>query len=251
MTITVPRPMTSTHTSRIISLTRAESTQMLRNKTLLYMMSTPLLMGLVMAFLGKDVEIINTALLFEMPTLFALLFCAYYLVLSMSTTRRDEKVLKRLRTGESTDTDILVSLGIGPVLATIGTVALSGGILLAVGVPVPDNPLLLLVAIPFGTVLSWGLALLTSIITRNAEAAQMTSMPLTLIILLSQKGLRDLLPDTAARIAEFTPYAAVSDLVNLSWAGGGEYLQPILVLVAWTALCSWAGMTFMKWENDR
>jgi ABC-2 type transport system permease protein len=39
--------------------------------------------------------------------LFALMFVQFYTVLSMVTTRRDEGVLKRLRTGEARDAEIL------------------------------------------------------------------------------------------------------------------------------------------------
>ena len=53
----------------------------------------------------------------------AALFPVYANLLSQFVTRRDELVLKRLRTGESTDADIIVSLTLPGLVVALTTSA--------------------------------------------------------------------------------------------------------------------------------
>ena len=114
-----------------MALARAETLQFVRNKTLLINAAVvPIAFALVMYFVqsGNDeaskVDAAATAM--EYFLLFALMFVQYYTVLSMVTTRRDEGVLKRLRTGESRDVEILSASSFpGAVLTIVFTVVIA------------------------------------------------------------------------------------------------------------------------------
>lgn len=263
------RESTSTPMGRLSSLARAEWLQFIRNRTLLLMMVFPALLGVGMFALmtGTSGELAAAGSAMEIIALTTLMFVLYYSVLSMATTRRDEKVLKRLRTGEATDREILASLAVPGFLATIVLVAVTSLIIWIIGAPAPVNVVLIIAAIVLGAVVSWGLALLTSTITQNAEAAQMTSMPVILLAILSQASIRSIFPDEVQRIFEFTPFAAVADLAHLGWTGTNfagavsgatplgfgdtlsEGWQPLLVLLVWALVCGCTGIRYMKWDN--
>lgn len=262
------RPATSTAFGRFSSLAKAEWLQFIRNRTLLFMMVFPILFGVGIYFLlSASGEAFAAANAIEVLVLLALAFVLYYSVLSMATTRRDEKVLKRLRTGEASDTEILASLAAPGVIATLAIVVLSSVVIWALGAPTPVNPLLILLAILLGSVLCWGLALLTSGLTQNAEAAQMTSMPVILLAVLSQANVRAMFPDTLRELVDATPFAVVSDLAQLGWTGAtipelaagetalgfaGTFAHgwpALLILLVWAGLSAWAGVHYLKWDT--
>ena len=71
----------------------------------------------------------------------AALFPVYYNVLSQFVTRRDELVLKRLRTGETSDAELLASIALpGAALALGRRCCWSVPVAVALGEPLPLNP---------------------------------------------------------------------------------------------------------------
>ncbi|GEM30216.1 membrane protein [Nocardia neocaledoniensis NBRC 108232] len=216
-TITAARPRP------LAALAKAEWLQFRRNKTLVYLATLfPIGIPLVTYFLvRKDNEPTTAmaAIAFELLALMALLFVQYYSVLSLVTTRRGEGVLKRLRTGEAADWQIQLAPMVPGILATLGCTAVVTVGVYGSGAPAPVNPLLMVAALVGGTVVFALLALATSAVTKNAEAAQITSMPVMILAMLGMMSLRNILPDRLAALADWTPFAAVSDLVFLGAAG--------------------------------
>lgn len=254
-TTTTPRASHSTAFSRLSSLGMAEGRQFFRNRTLMLMAAMPLVCVIVFyGGLPSDKPLLS-AFCMDYLVQFSLLFCVYYPLLSMVTTRRDEKVLKRLRTGECSDAEILLA----PALPTVFLSAIVTGagtvILVSLSGRAPRDPVPLVLAIVLGFVLCWGLALLTSAITRNAEAAQMTSMPALLLAVFSVTSTRVAFPEEISQWIQRTPFAAVSDLVHGGWVGEfvspAEWGRPLLILFAWAVACCWAGISYMRWENNR
>ncbi|MDO5669330.1 MAG: ABC transporter permease [Corynebacterium sp.] len=254
--------------TRTRSLARAEGLQFTRNRTIVGMaIIMPLLFPLAMFFLYLRIDTpwMATASALEVFLAFALLFVQFYAVLSMATTRRDEKVLKRLRTGEATDREILVSLCLpGAVLLLVMSIIFTV-VLLATGAPLPVNPLPVVVALVLGIVLSSALALLTSAFTSNAEAAQVTSMPVFLLVLGSMSAFRFLIEGPAAAVIDRTPFALILDLAQQGWLGAfspdspvlsaGEVFamswQKMLLLTLWTMVAVWAANRYMRWDSHR
>lgn len=184
--------------------------------------------------------------------LLALLFPIYYSTLSQLVTRRDELVLKRLRTSEARDSEILAALALPGIAITIGVAALAVPIGVAAGMDLPANPLLYLVATLGASAMFSAFAFWTAAWTRNAEAAQLTSAP---ILLLAMVGLFvEVFPESVARWVELTPGGLVTGLVEASWStegfasSWGDAFAPLCALVFWTALAVELARRSMRWE---
>ena len=275
-TTTPDHPTTGSTVKRFMALARAETLQFVRNKTLLINAAVvPIGFALVMYFVqsGNDeaskVDAAATAM--EYFLLFALMFVQYYTVLSMVTTRRDEGVLKRLRTGESRDVEILSASSFpGAVLTIVFTVVIAV-LLMVLGAPGPVNVVPIIVAVLLGLAVVSGLALVTSGFTKNAEAAQITSLPVMVLLFASMGLFRQLYPEAVTEIVDRTPFALIFDLAQYGWAGNtmmdrisadgaaplssGEVLaetwQMMLILVVWAVVCLWAGAKYVRWDVRR
>ena len=258
---------------RYRSLAMAEIRQYLRNKTLLFMAVVfPIGVGLLMQFMSGDEQPANTqvrtAISMEVFFLITLMFVQFYSVLSMTTARRDERVLKRLRTGEARSAEIIAALATPGAIMSLLLTALMSGILIFYTGDIPRTGILLLLAIVLGIVISTGLALLTSSITANAEAAQMTSLPVMVLAMLSQSPLRSTMPDQIQDPLARTPFALLGDLTFIEWTGqpltsdaaptDGELtttlataMNPLALMLVWSVALMWAAFRYMKWETNR
>ena len=259
----------SSRLSRTFALARAELTQFLRNPTLLFMaLLFPLGLTVAMFVLSSTGggEAFAASLALETSVLMTMLLVVYYSVLSMSTTRRDAKVLKRLRTGEATDATILrgitaPSAGLAVVLMVLALI-----LLIVLGAPAPVNVVPLIVSVLGGIAVSAALGFLTSAFTTNAEAAQITSLPVMILAIASQSTFRALMPEQVTRIIDRTPFALMGDLAHLAWSGttvtgGFEPLEsgaalaaataPMLMLALWAIALLVLVPRVMKWESNR
>ncbi|WCV10625.1 ABC transporter permease [Corynebacterium silvaticum] len=191
-------PRGSSRWRRYKALAQAEIRQYLRNKTLLFMAVVfPIGVGFLMQFLGSgDTPTrIKTAISMEVFFLITLMFVQFYAVLSMTTTRRDERVLKRLRTGETQTPEILAALATPGAIISLSLTGLMLIMLIWYTNAVPYTVFILFIAINLGIVISTAFALLTSAITSTAEAAQLTSLPVMVLAMLSQSSLRAAMPN--------------------------------------------------------
>jgi ABC-2 type transport system permease protein len=193
------------------------------------------------------------------------LFPVYYNVLSQFVNRRDELVLKRMRTGETRDGELLVSIALPGVVTALVLGAIAVPAAAALGQPLPVNPVLYVAAVVAAAVMFTALAYWTAAWTRSAESAQLTSMP---IILLASLGpLTTAIPQmsgTFRSILELTPGAAMAELVRVGWFGldgpGADETTlsfaetwshaggPLVVMAAWTALAVVLVRRSMRWE---
>ena len=260
-----------TTATRTTSLARAETLQFARNRTLLINAAVfPLGFGLVMFFVTRATDDASTtdaaAMALEYFLVFALMFVQFYTVLSMATTRRDEGVMKRLRTGEARDAEILGAFSFpGAVLTVLFTVVMAVA-LVVLGAPGPVNVLPIIVAVLLGLAVCTGLALVTSGMTKNAEAAQITSLPVMILMFTSMGSIRQMFPDSVNGIIERTPFALIFDLSQYGWAGNtmtdriaedspapldftgvlSETWPMMVMLAAWAVICLWAGAKYVK-----
>lgn len=253
--------------STLATLSRSEFTLLVRNRVLLFnALIMPLLFPVVILIIGSRNEsglsdaLVSSAL--EVFALFLLVFLVFYNLLSAYTTRRDELVLKRLRTGESTDNQILLGPAIPSFALTALLTVVIAAIIAVLGGGLPANPLLIVAALGGGAAMFAALALITSTFTRNAEAAQITSLPIILIAMAGSSFLRGIVPESVDSVIDLTPMAAVLDLVNLGWIGTTDpdstplafadtfepALIPMLVVAAWIVGSIVIAKTHFRWE---
>lgn len=193
------------------------------------------------------------------------LFPVYYNVLAQFVNRRDELVLKRMRTGEVRDAELVASIALPGVVCALVLTALAVPIAVALGQDLPLNPVLYAAAAVLAVIMFTAFAYWTAAWTRSAEAAQLTSMPI--IILASIGPLATTIPDMSDTLRDalsLTPGAAMADLVRVGWFGldgpGAEEAtlsfaetwaeagQPLAVMAVW----AWVGIVLarrsMRWE---
>jgi ABC-2 type transport system permease protein len=254
MTTTNPAPavdhgsgVTTRSTTRLIGLSLANARLMVRNPiTLAYGIITPLFpLGFVLSSDGGETSVAGAI---SLVLTIAWLLPVYYNILSIIVSRRDELVLKRLRTGEARDGELLLSMCLPGVAIAMVVAALAALVATAIGHP-PGSPVTYLVAALGGSVLCAALAVWTASWTRNAEAAQMTSMPVFTLLAVGMLG--SVVPEGAREYVALTPGGALDVLARVSWGADADALQASAVVVVWTCLAIWIARRSMRWEPRR
>ncbi|MEV7783117.1 ABC transporter permease [Kitasatospora sp. NPDC088351] len=263
----------STAVRRLLALGRAEATLLLRNRTALF---TALLLPLLLvaglhSLLTRQAESnpgldVDSALVNSSVGM-VLAFVVYYNLTGAYVARRGELVLKRLRTGEARDIEILAGTAVPSValaLMMCTVVGVVGASALKLSAPV--NPLLMLagLVLVIGTLMA--LAAVSSAFTRTVESAGITTMP---ILLLSQFGSGlliplEVMPDRMADICRLLPTTPAFQLIRLGWfgtdgsaaatgfAGTWATAAPHLVTGSiWLALAAWGAVRYFRWEPRR
>jgi ABC-2 type transport system permease protein len=196
-----------------------------------------------------------------------LLLVVYYNLVGALVARREELVLKRLRAGELGDGEILAGVVTPAVAIAWGQLAVGAvAAALAVGLPRPVNPVLVLLALTGGTATFALLAVASTALTRTVQLAELTTTPL-LVASLTLSGLLfplEQLPAPLQDLARILPLTPVVDLLRLGLAGtapDGTALgaaatwRPGMVaagvLAAWMAVGYWLSRRYFRWEPRR
>lgn len=248
---------------RIRALGRAELTLLFRYRLGLF---TALLMPLVMVIAAfgiaetsglEDAALPLGALVMTGGVGMVLLMVVYAGLTATYVTRREERVLKRLRTGEPTDAEILAGTALPAIGVALGQIAvlMVSGALLFEPLGMPRRPDLLLAGVLLGLPMMVTMAALTSVVTRTAESAQLTTMPLFMVSLLASGLVYPLtaLPDAAANVCRLLPLTPVIDLFRAGWLGtdgvaGFQALPTLAVAVAWTAAAVFGVRRHFRWD---
>ena len=255
----------STAARRVAALGRAELTLLARNRTAL---ATALLLplGMVAAWspsLAKlepgDARASAGRLAMSGGIGFVLLFVVYYNLVTAYVARREERVLKRLRTGEPTDTEILAGTALPAVaVALVQCTALVVAGALLLDLPLPHRPDLLLAGVALGIVLLVLLAAGSTVFTRSVELAQLTTAPLLLVSVVGSGLMIPLasLPQPLGELCRWLPMTAVMELVRAGWFGGAPaaplaVLQSLCTGLAWTLSAVFAVQRWFRWEPRR
>ncbi|MEU5631444.1 ABC transporter permease [Streptomyces rishiriensis] len=257
------RGAVTTPARRMAALARAELTLLGRSRsTLLTAVLMPLALpvSLAPAIGGMHVQDAGlTAGLVLLPAGigFSLLFGVYSALTVIYTARREELVLKRLRTGELRDVEILCGSAL-PVLATglVQSAVLVAGSTVLLDVPAPKAPLLAVLGLLFGLVMCAALAGVTAAATRTVESAQVTTAPMVLVSM-ACSGMAvplELMPHGLASACALQPLSPVIALVRGGWTGAlsaHDALGAVGTALAWTALAVFAVRRWFRWEPRR
>ncbi|AZQ35829.1 ABC transporter permease [Streptomyces cyaneochromogenes] len=250
----------TTPVGRMTALARAELTLLGRSKgTLFAALFVPLVMPVSVREAAKGMDLAEAGLSLGTVVLpasigFSLLYAVYTTLVSVYTGRREELVLKRLRTGELKDTEILTGAAL-PAVAT----GLAQCLVLAVGCTVlldlgaPRAPHLAVLGLLLGIVLCASLAAVTASFTRTVESAQVTTLPVTFISMLCSGMFfpLEVLPDRVASVCELLPLTPVITLIRGGWTGelsAYEVIGPVVTGLAWAVLGVLAVRRWFRWE---
>ncbi len=259
---------------RVLALARAELLLLVRNRTTLFyaLAIAPVSVAFLAniagdTFLADDgAGALGRFVLTSLVAL-ALLFVVYYNLTTTLVARREELVLKRLLTGEVSRTEAVVACAVPAVAMLLAQVVL-GAVAVAVWLEAPPvtQPLWILLGLAGGTAVFVLLAAASSGVTRTVESAQLTTLPVMLVVS-ALSGFTiplDLLPDVVGTVASWTPMYPVVALLEAGLGGvpgvpgavgsgiGPDGVgQPLLCLVLWVAVGAWATRRWMRWEPRR
>ncbi|MDT0445105.1 ABC transporter permease [Streptomyces johnsoniae] len=245
---------------RMGALARAELTLLLRNRSALFvsLLMPAALIGL--SYTASDqLDLAGTGLSRGEAVMtggigMVLIMVLYLGLIPTYVARREERVLKRLRTGELTDGEIMTATALpAAVLALVQCVLLVVGGIAVLDAAVPENAAVLLLGLLLGTAVLAAASAATATFTKTVESAQITGMPLLMISVMGS-GLYfplDILPDNLAEICRFLPLTPAVDLVRAGWLGGidaSDQLRAMAVGVAWIAASVFAVRRWFRWE---
>lgn len=252
-------PVRTGPAARMAALGRAELALLLRSKaSLVTALVLPATMAFSMRGLVKSLDLGGTGLsvatvLVPGTLAMALFFSVYTNLVGVYVTRRESLVLKRLRTGEVRDWEILAGGALpAALLALVQCVLLAVGLTAVLDAPVPEAPHLVVLGLLIGLVLLVVGAALTAAFTRTAESAQLTFLPF-MMVSMAGSGLflpREVLPGVAADISAWLPFSPVMDLLQGGWTGelgAADQIRLVFIALAWTGVTALAVRQWFRW----
>ncbi|MEU7060161.1 ABC transporter permease [Streptomyces sp. NPDC046197] len=248
---------------RMAALARAELTLLGRSRSaMVAAVFLPLVLPFSVQSAVEQMNLKNVGLSVGLVVLpaaigFSLLFAVYSTLVGVFVSRREQLVLKRLRTGELRDTEILAGSALpAAVTALVQSLLLVTACTALLRVPAPRAPQLAVLGLLLGLVLCVCLAAVTASFTRTTESAQVTTGPLILLTMIGS-GLAvplELLPDRLANMCRVLPLTPVITLVRGGWTGqlsGGQALGAVVSALAWTVASVFAVRRWFRWEPRR
>lgn len=253
----------TTPVGRVKALGRAELTLFGRSRGMLVSaVLVPMMLPVSMRSVAEDMDLKESGLSVGLVLLpgaigFSLLFAVYSALVNVFVGRREELVLKRLRTGEARDAEILVGSALPAlVMGLVQSLVLAAGCTALLDVAAPKAPQLVVAGLLLGLVMCASLAAVTASFTRTVESAQVTALPMVLVSMIGS-GVTvplEMLPDRLASVCELLPLSPVITLVRSGWTGelsAYEAVGPLMTALAWTALGVFAVQRWFRWEPRR
>ncbi|APS20599.1 MULTISPECIES: ABC transporter permease [Streptomyces] len=245
---------------RLNALARAELILLIRNRSAIFVaLVLPIVMIFSIRASLEQIDLAGTGLSVAGAALtggigIVLVQVVYMNLVTGYVTRREELVLKRLRTGEVTDREILISTALPSVaLAVLQSVLLVVAGAIAFDLSAPKRPELFLLGLLVGFVMMSALAAATSAVTRTVQTSQLTTLPLFFVSLFAS-GIfvpLDVFPDRLAAVFELLPLTGVMTLVRHGWLGGvegGDLVTAVVAALAWTAFAVFAVRRWFRWD---
>jgi len=150
---------------------------------------------------------------------------------------REHGVFRRMSTTPMRPSGVLLAHVVvsGAALAVAVTLAIAGG-MLALDLPLPEQPLLVVAAFLLATLALFAVGLMIGGLAPKASTASGIGM-LLYFPLLFFAGLWlpiSQMPDTLATIATFTPLGAAAEAMTVGWYGAEVPWRELAVLAGWT-----------------
>lgn len=250
-------------TGRVLALASTEAKLVLRNRTVaVSSMLLPLGLGIFWAFsFGGDDAPSGGAIILALQLGVVLGMGIYVTATQVLVARRHNGVLKRMRTSSLSDRGLLVATVTPSVLLGIAQLVIFAGFGAITRTAVPVDAVPLVLAVVGGIVLVVTAAIATAVLTPSPERSQITTLPLT-FVLLGGAVATSVIPLSIApfQALALVPGAAVGQLVQLSMTGqtwspgfaGIPLVVPAVVgLVLWSVVFGRLAVRRFRWEPRR
>lgn len=251
---------TTTPAGRVLALAATEARLVLRNRTVaVSSLLLPLGLGIFWAFTFGDGG--SGAIVLALQLGVVLSMGIYVTATQVLVARRHSGVLKRMRTSSLSDRGLLVATVTPSVLLGIAQLAVFAGFGAVTRTAVPVDAAPLVLAVVGGILLVVTAALATAVITPSPERSQITTLPLT-FLLLGGAVATSVIPlgNTPFQALALVPGAAVGQLVQLSMTGdawspgfaGVPLVIPAVVgLVLWSVVFARLAVGKFRWDPRR
>ncbi|GGM69255.1 membrane protein [Longimycelium tulufanense] len=249
----------------VLALGRSELRLLRRNHVVATLaIALPLVLGVLIATRAKEFgNAFGWGTIVSSLLVFILVMSNYVTTTTAVVARREDLFLKRLRSGESSDATVMLGLVGPPALLAVIQAVLLLAVMAVVGGNSPENPALVVLAIVVGSAMFTALAMLTTVVTPNADSAQITTMPFFMAafaaVFMSGQGGEQL-----HRWSLLIPGGGIADVTSVGWSGNrwdgaplgfGEQfvsaLPPLAVTLAWIVLAGLAARRWFRWEPRR
>lgn len=237
------------------AIARSELIQIFRNRLVLVTgLVIPLAVGGLFvyrhdAFAGRaSLGYIAAIVLFTVMA-----FGLYTTAVTTLASRRQNLFLKRLRSTAASDAEILTGLVLPITVIALGqTIAIL--VVLGVVATAPVDVPILVVAVLAIAAMMVGLALATTGLTNSPEHAQVTTLPVSLVVIgvaswVGITGLEDL-----AVLKRLLPGGSATQLVVNAWNGGVPVVESLPLLaptVGWVVAAFALASRYFRWEPRR
>ncbi|GII01267.1 ABC transporter permease [Planobispora takensis] len=261
--------MTKTDVLHAVRLARLDLTLVGRNTTVLFnVMLMPLLLAaLYSSFPTGDVAGVEgkVFVLTGVPGLM-LAFAVFINLVNAFTSRREELVLKRLRGGQPSAVAVMAGSGLGALAVFLFQALLIGIWVNRFEDVLPVNVPLMVLAAVLGVAVFGLLAAAFSGMTPNAEMAQITVLPVLLVMMVAAPVAfpADALPGPLAVVSNLLPVTPIVEMMRTGFLGadhfgdGGEKLTmagqwtaalpSIGILLVWVVIGALLARWLFRWE---
>ncbi|MGW1882779.1 ABC transporter permease [Streptomyces sp. NPDC001970] len=224
----------------------------------IFVLFVPLMITVSMRFVQDQMELdkhgLNLGpLMVSTAAGILMIFSLYSSVTGLYVARREELVLKRLRTGEVSDQVILAGgASMYVTIAVVQIVAVAAVLSVMFGVA-PRQPLSAVTGLLTGVALMTAMAAATAALCRTVESVLIATLP-AVFILPMISGIyipREVLPEMLGDVLLFAPMSPTVDLMRSGWTGeltAGDALIRGVLAIAWTALFAWIAARRFRWE---
>ncbi|MGO1056224.1 ABC transporter permease [Crossiella sp. CA198] len=192
--------------------------------------------------------------MFAHSFMIVLLVSTFLVSTTVFTARRQSLVLKRMRTAEITDAALIAGMVTPLIVVTLAQMLGYLAFCVAIGAPLPENPLLALGGILLGAAIALLAGAATASLSSSVEVTQITAMPL-LVAALGGMIATFADSDLARTLGMLMPLNGPTDMLAKGWGGGGAGIQLpeiALILPAGIALSAVVlgviTVRFYKWE---
>lgn len=242
-------------TDAALDIARSELVQIVRNRTVL-------VTGLIVPFAVSGYLVHQHERFTDLGSLGFLAAIVMFTVLALGlyttavttlASRRQTLFMKRLRSTAAGDASIVVGLVLPATVVALVQVVVILVVLGAVTTR-PAQVALLAVATVATTAMMVALALATAGVTGSPEQAQVTTLPVSLLLVAVAGWVGTAGTEDLAGLKRLLPGGAATELVVNAWDGGVPLLDSLVLLaptLGWVAVSVVVAVRLFRWEPRR